>query len=246
MIFFPFRSFQFSLITPNSISLRVSIFMALLFFAITEKGLAQTPEQQISPTQSFLIVMRHGEGTHNVRNVADKDAHLTDKGKLQARTTAKKLLQQGVNKDTISYVFVSPYLRTQETAIQLASEGVIDATKIILEPRIAEPTFGALEGKPFVIPANGEDPWDLIATEKVGGESLKEVRQRVQEFYRDLQKLSSSESITNASQSDKKCGHIIVISHGTPSRELIDIATEGKERTKLETAEAKLISLPLK
>lgn len=170
-----------------------------------------------------LILIRHGEGTHNVSHRHDKNATLTEKGKEQVRAAGKELRAQGFNKNTIAKVYVSPLIRTRQTAAQLIEIGLIDENQIIFEERIAEPHFGTLEGQPFI----SADGWDVTFAEETQAETLESVQMRLSHFYDEISSLPFH-------------GDILVISHGIPLQELLGIIVGEKE--KLETAGYKVIS----
>lgn len=166
--------------------------------------------------------MRHGEGTHNIAHILDKNAHLTENGRLQVESTAKQLLEMGYNNDNISIVYVSPLVRTRETAEELVKAGLIDPSKIVYDERIVEPSSGLCEGKKA--PDVPGDVWDLPYASLCESETLEELQQRVRAFYSDV-----SEELPE--------GHVLVVTHGCPSRELINLLTG--EKIKLKTAEAR-------
>jgi len=180
--------------------------------------------------QPMLIVMRHGEGTHNIEDVYDKNAQLTEKGRQQVTESALKLLEAGFNRENIVKIFVSPMPRTRETAALLVAAGLIDSGKIICEPRIEEPHAGILEGKK-IIRCEGKNHWDLPDAEMYGGETISQVRERIKNFYLELSNTPSD-------------GHVLVVSHGTPIRELFSLHLN--EKIALNVAEAKVVPLSFK
>ena len=186
--------------------------------------------------ESKLVIVRHGQGTHNIQHVWNSDpehpnyvpAPLTDLGKEQIRSTAKALLEQGINESNVALVLVSPLLRTKETANILAEEGVISAEMIELDVRLREPLMGDLENKGS-LRVEGKDNWDLWFAEEFHGETLEQVKNRTQDLFSELLE-------------KKIAGHILLVTHGTVARELIDLSIQ--ERPKLGVGEAKVVPLP--
>lgn len=94
----------------------------------------------------MIYFIRHGESEANVRKVfaGQKDnSLLTDKGREQARATAKEIIKEGLKIDKI---YSSPLKRAYETAEIIAKELGFDASKIITEERIIEYDMGSLSG----------------------------------------------------------------------------------------------------
>ena len=110
------------------------------------------PEQK---WMNHLVIVRHGESQRNVRRMAalaaghheyhgdvrDMDVALTKRGTKQAECTGKHLASEF----RFDRVFVSPYLRTVQTAeLMLRQFGYrVDVT---YDERIREKEFGILDG----------------------------------------------------------------------------------------------------
>lgn|SRR5574341_109881 len=87
------------------------------------------------------MLMRHGEAENNVQHIVagrTSEYHLTDKGRMQVRSTAEKL------KDlSIDAIYTSPVMRTVETS-QIVSETIgVDYT---VDERLTETDMGSLVG----------------------------------------------------------------------------------------------------
>ena len=187
-----------------------------------------------------LIVLRHGEGEHNLLQVISTwtkeeggaDHSLTAKGKDQVSKTAQKLLKQGINQETVGLVLVSPLQRTRQTAQILVNYGICSEKTIQIEERIREPVAKDWEGNFFddfhsLCPEL--EKWSNRTRDSAqhGGESQKSVQKRIESV---LDQLSEWKSVN---------GHIILVTHGFPSQilfELLEITLQ------LKTAEAKILN----
>jgi broad specificity phosphatase PhoE len=112
----------------------------------------------------MIYFVRHGESEANEIKVfagQKDDSVLTEKGRLQAKATAKEILDEGIKIDRI---ITSPLKRAVETAHIIAQEIGFDVSEIITDERIIEYDLGSLSGTPWspvinLIEAEGaEDP----------------------------------------------------------------------------------------
>src|SRR5690606_35982596 len=92
------------------------------------------------------FVMRHGEAESNVNgvvssNVADVN-HLTVEGKEQVRKAAESLKNVGTDR-----IIASPFMRTQETAAEVAAVLGLSTDRIVTDERIKEIDTGVFSGK---------------------------------------------------------------------------------------------------
>lgn len=195
-----------------------------------------TPSISFADTTNQIILMRHAAGEHTVQQVYNADPnhplkfHLTEEGKKQAVKAAKAMKKQGIDQNTIQKVLVSPMPRTIETAEILAEQGVFPREMITIEPRLVEIQMGEREGHHFS--EYKEHPWDHSdADVKYGGETYGAVQKRMVALYKEM-----------ASEHKAQKGHILMISHGTASKMLID-AVEGHAENILDTAGYKFLSL---
>ncbi len=184
--------------------------------------------------ESKLIVVRHGEGYHNLVKLHNSNplhpnyfhADLTDLGRAQVAETAKKLLAQGFNKDNIDLVIVSPLPRTLQTAEILAEYGLFNEKYMVIDSRVIEVNAGDEEGQ-TVLTATGQKQ-DWYNWQTLNGETNKDIRDRMEDIYQAILKKSVK-------------GNVLIVTHGLPSFELIRILTG--EPIQLGTAEAKVLSL---
>ncbi|MBI3236589.1 MAG: histidine phosphatase family protein [Chlamydiales bacterium] len=187
-----------------------------------------------------LVVVRHGEGEHNLLHIystwtkseGGTDHCLTEKGRLQVIATAQRLLEQGFNKESVGLVLVSPLLRTCETAQILADCGVCSENMILIEERIREPLAKDWEGISTPPKQPDEDRWMAVVNASAlhGGETAESIYQRIKSI------------ITDISQWDPSRGHVILVTHGYPSRVLLEIC--GEQNINLDTAEARVLPFP--
>ena len=199
--------------------------------------------QIIALDATTLIVIRHGEGEHNLQLVLSSwtkkeggvDHSLTEKGRKQVSETAQNLLEQGFNQKTVGLVLVSPLLRTCQTAQILVDYGVCSEEVLQIEERIREPIAKDWEGK-FVGDIHTLCPdlknWsdEVKASAQRGGESPESVQRRIESLLNQLAEWESAN------------GHVILVTHGYPSQVFFSILGIDK---KLETAEAEILNWDL-
>ncbi len=186
--------------------------------------------------ERHLIVLRHGESEDMLTHSCNSNPHhskykpslLTDQGRLQVKKSAEQMLNYGFDNRSITAVYVSTLPRAIETANILAQIGLFTHDKIQLEERLNEIKAGDTEGQPqseFI-----RDTWWVGEQEaaKHHGESSEALRKRVLTVYDDIEKKHPN-------------GHVVLITHGMPSAELINSLT--KIKVKLEPAQVYLIPL---
>lgn len=180
-----------------------------------------------------LILVRHGQGEHNVQRFHNSNmehpnyrvANLTKVGIEQIKSTAKEIKKLGFDNSNIDLVLVSPLPRTVQTAEVLLEEGIIKREHIKIEPRLIEVQVGDLEGLRYEA---GKDFWDHSDGHQHGGETDADVMARVSAMIKDLSKQYSGKNI-------------VLVSHGTPSSEIIKFVTNTEVQTKLNNGEVRLL-----
>jgi len=131
-----------------------------------------------------LIVVRHGETNYNKKNLINskptEKVYLTPKGVSQAQEVADKLKEE-----SIDIIIVSELYRSEQTAAIINNYHL---RPMFIDERINDHKIG-LEGEPIT------KYYDLIKdfpdwkTAKLqGGESYLEMKQRVFEFLKDLER----------------------------------------------------------
>lgn len=148
------------------------------------------------------FVLRHGEADHNIsKTTSDTNevpSHLTQKGREHIAQVAQKLKNK-----KIDFVFVSPLIRTQETAEIVKEWCGLNSDQIITDERLKEVQTGVNgksndEYKKFF--KNFEDRYEQKHPQ---GESLLDIRRRMGDFIYDV----------DSKYSDK---NILIISHEYP------------------------------
>ena len=186
--------------------------------------------------ERHLIVLRHGESEDMLTFTCNsspnhpkyKPSMLTDQGREQVKKAAEQMLNYGFDNRSIAVVYVSTLPRALETANILAQIGLFTPDKIQRDERLNEINAGDAEGQPqssFI-----RDTWwvgEQIAA-KNHAESSEALRKRMLEVYDDIEKKHPN-------------GHVLFITHGMPSTELINSLT--KVKVKLEPAQVYLIPL---
>ncbi len=163
-------------------------------FRFSEHGVAEVLKQIILPLKSSyqffstyanidnwqptkIKFIRHGESDHNVQHIysgkVDDPYHLTEKGQTQVKKSAKKLGE-------FEALFVSPFIRTRETAEIIQKETGF-AGEVIIDERIREDHFGNFEGKPIK-----KGIFRLEDPEFKGGESLDSLKSRMADFITEI------------------------------------------------------------
>jgi isoleucyl-tRNA synthetase len=171
---------------------------------------------KLDPPQTELIVMRHGEATHNLKDLwavlpeLDSRITLTENGKQNILQAAPKLI-----KENIDMIISSPSLRCKETAELVSKALEISDFETMPEfyDRLVSEVF---DGKP-VSSFNKEfsNFEEHFYKKPAGSENLRELRARVMRGVFALVKKHPGKKI-------------LVITHGAPSWVLF-AATEGYE-----------------
>ena len=151
---------------------------------------------------NFLVV-RHGEADNNVLGIISSDPkrphHLTEKGRSQVLDLAEKLKSK-----KIDLIYVSPFIRTQETAKIIAEVLKIDSANVITDDRIHEVYGGELDGKTDAeYQRFFESRMDKFSKTPKGGENYTDIKNRMTEFIYEI----------NAKNKGK---NILIVSHNTP------------------------------
>ena len=150
-----------------------------------------------------FFVIRHGEADSNVLGIISSDPknphHLTERGKAQVKEAAEKLKTK-----KIDLIFVSPFVRTQETAKIIAGILNLAPEKIIIDDRLHEVYTGELDGKSDAeYQRFFESRLAKFDKKPVGGENYTEVKNRMTEFIYDI-------------DAKNKGKNILIVSHNTP------------------------------
>ena len=186
-----------------------------------KKVIGSVAELAQKPKNTYYVI-RHGEAENNVTDVlsnrADNPHHLTKKGKGQVKDGAETLKKM-LGKDKIDHVFVSPFVRTQETADIIISNLDISKEKISIEPKISEWNTGVWNNK-SVLDFIKEFPHAFERFTKCpeGGETYADMKKRMGDFIYEIE-----------SKYSKK--NILIVTHETPATLLI-AAVNGWDRAR--------------
>lgn len=168
------------------------------------------------------LIMRHGEAENNTLEIVSSDInnthHLTEKGRGQVREFALSLRERKVD-----MIFVSPFLRTRETAEIVAEVLGMPLKDINYDVRLVELNDGIFDAKPskevnnFLIQNN----LDRYSGASPDGESLVDVKKRVGEFLYEVEEKYQNKNI-------------LIITHEDVGYALISVASGLDKKATLE------------
>jgi isoleucyl-tRNA synthetase len=151
-----------------------------------------------------FFVVRHGEADNNILGILSSDPkrphHLTEKGIKQVKETAENLKNKNID-----LIYVSPFVRTQETAKIITDILKIDSSKVITDDRIHEVYAGELDGKADAeyqrLFESAVEKFDITPK---GGENYTDIKNRMTEFVYDI-------------DSKYQGKNILIVTHNTPA-----------------------------
>lgn len=154
--------------------------------------------------KNTFILLRHTEAEHNIKDIIasgpqGRSVSLTERGKQDAGKLAEKLSSK--DGKGIDIIYASPYKRTLDLAKIIAKE---TGAKVVVDKRIEEGNFGIFNNRP--VREHKEffgSPLEKFTKTPPGGENLSDMRKRMFDFVREV----------NREHHGKK---ILVISHGDP------------------------------
>ena len=167
-------------------------------------SLKELDELDSSPTE--LIVMRHGEVPHNIKDTtnpvspeSDKAEALTEKGRADVKAAAKKL-----KREKIDTIVSSPSHRAKETANIIAKELGMPESSVAAMPELYDVLIGGFEGVPIKEYEKSFPNFESHFTEKPkGAENFREIRSRMMKAAFEIRKKYPGK-------------RILVVSHGHP------------------------------
>ncbi|MEK7186907.1 MAG: class I tRNA ligase family protein, partial [Patescibacteria group bacterium] len=173
----------------------------------------ETLKKYTKKNGNTFIFVRHGEAENNVGDICNSDPtkvyYLTEKGKKDAQTVAKKI-------KTADAVYVSPFLRTKETAEIIAEEIGFKKEKIKEDERLRELNFGDFDGQPYSsYLKHDEETLTTYDMPLPNGESYNDAKKRLADFIYDI----------DAEHHNEK---IVVVTHGM-GLEAIAAVVEGAD-----------------
>ena len=168
-----------------------------------------------SKAKNTYYICRHGEAENNAKMIissfAENPHHLTDKGKKQAEEAGKWLSNK-----KIDLIYVSPFIRTKETAEIIAKKIGFDKKKIILDTKISEINAGVWNGKAFNDFVKEFSHADRFTETPEKGENYVDIKKRMGDFIYDLEKKHEGKNI-------------LIVSHDTPLF-LLETVAHGLDR----------------
>ncbi len=174
----------------------------------------------LKPKNNYFA-MRHGQAENNVLEQISSEPnnphHLTDLGREQAEKAGEEL--KGKN---IDLIFVSPFIRTKETAEIVAKAISLSEDNIIVDQRIREVRAGDFNGRSVEDYRNYFSSLAERFTKALpGGENYSDIRKRVGEFLYEVESKYSGKNI-------------LIITHDSPLWILRAVATGRTERQMVE------------
>lgn len=171
--------------------------------------------RKYSKAKNNYWVMRHGEAESNVLGILSGDPkaphHLTENGRRQAAEAAEQLKGQ-----KFDLVVVSPFVRTQETAVILKEKLGWDDSLMTTDDRIRELGSGVWDGKPleeFIAHFANKSRFEEAPE---GGETYADIKKRMGDFLYDMERTHEGKNI-------------LVVTHETPAL-LLMAAAKGLNR----------------
>jgi isoleucyl-tRNA synthetase len=181
-------------------------------------------DQKLGGARNNYWVMRHGEAESNIFDLIDdgtKTFHLTPRGRAQAKVSAQKLKKElNDARKKIDVIFSSDVTRTKETQEIIA--GVLGVEKVIFDKRLREIHLGELEGchdKRYKILFPTYE--DRFGKKPEGGETLRDLRARIWEFFAETEKKYRGKNI-------------IIVSHEYPIWMLLHVVCGWSEKRAIE------------
>ena len=171
--------------------------------------------KKYSKAKNTYYICRHGEAENNaqmiISSLAENLHHLTEKGRTQAEEAGKWLKDK-----KIDFIFVSPFIRTKETAEIISKVIGFDMNKIIIEPRIHELNAGIWNGKNFNDFVTYFAHENRFTQTPEGGENYIDIKKRMGDMLYDL-------------ENKYKDKNILIVSHDTPLF-LLESVAQGLNR----------------
>lgn len=187
--------------------------------AIAISSIEELKGRAISSGNRYII-MRHGEAESNKSGICSSwpektENHLTTEGRRQALQAAEKLASENID-----FIYASDLTRTQETAAIIALQ--IGRGEVINDVRLREIDAGGLNGSPLgEYVSQFASLQDRFEKTFQGGESFTDIRRRVTEFFREMEKKHRGKTILVVTHSDVAWMFSGIIS-GATNKEMIE------------------------
>lgn len=195
--------------------------------------------EQCPRSGNTFFVMRHGEAESNARQIVSSKQnnphHLTEAGKAEVARTAQTLKDAGID-----IVYVSPFVRTQESADIIARELGLDAGVINTDERLSENNLGDFDGRPVGEYHAFFDSFEERFTKSPPGEgeTCKDVKKRVGEFLYEIDAAHKGKTILILTH-ESPAWLLTAVARGTSHAQLIEQG--GKKDAFLHSGEAQKI-----
>lgn len=158
--------------------------------------------QRVKRSGNTYFIMRHGEAKSNVEDRVDAGEdttnHLTDTGKMDARTGAQELKKKGID-----MIVTSPLIRARETASIVQKELGLPDSAVMVDERLREFKFGVYSGKTEKEWATFAPLAERFSKAPEGGETFSDTRRRMGEILFELERRYAGKKV-------------LIISHGSP------------------------------
>ncbi len=150
-------------------------------------------KKNIKTNKNKFIFVRHGEAEHNVNNICsstiEDEYHLTEKGKEEAQLAASQIKKADA-------IYVSPFIRTKETAEIIAENINFEKEKFIFDNRLVDYNFGDFNGKSYLDYLEYDKKHLTTYETKIpGGESFLDAKKRFGEFLYEIDSKHSNQTI---------------------------------------------------
>ena len=150
-------------------------------------------KQKTSSHNSYWLI-RHGQADHNIQNVAsdsnDVLSRLTEEGRKQIDSIANSIKNKNID-----LVYVSPLIRTQETAQIIKDILNLKEDQIIIDERIREVQTGFDGRSIYEYRSYFKDNLEKFEKKHDKGETLQHLKNRVGEFIYDIESKHSNKNI---------------------------------------------------
>lgn len=191
------------------------------------------------PANTYFA-MRHGEAQNNVENIISTDPknphHLTEKGKTIIAESAKKLQGKGID-----LIYVSPFVRTIESAEIVREMLGLPKENVIVDPRLSEISAKDFEGKSVdEYRANFATLVERFE-KKLGGEDYREIKNRVADFLYDIDGKHAGKKILIVTHEAPLWLMIGAANGETPEEIVADYAKPSKDSDFVKNGEIKEI-----
>lgn len=180
-------------------------------------GSVEELRSRVKRSGNRYFLMRHGESEGNAQGYYDSDGDetngLTERGRAQVEEAASELIGKGIDK-----IYVSPLLRTMQTAEILAEKLGIAKENVIEDERLHELNFGEFSGKGKENVLEKFREWKKANGYKSpapGGESYFEAKNRLGSFLYELEREHANETF-------------LIVSHGV-AFESAEVLLRGSE-----------------